>query len=440
MVELNLDGLVGPTHNYAGLAHGNVASKSFGGSRSHPRDAALQGITKMAFVRDLGVSQAVLPPHDRPRLDVLRQLGFVGDDRGLVAAAQKAAPHLLASVYSASPMWTANAATVTASADAEDSKVHFTPANLASSFHRSLETAQTGRALRRIFEGNAFFHHDPLPSNAAFGDEGAANHTRLTTSDGTGLELHVYGRRAFSQGEQPKKFPARQTLEACEALARRHRVRQALFLQQKPEVIDAGVFHNDVIAVGHADRLLLHESAFADPNALAQLERTFAALGGELAVFKVSEEMLSVSEAVQTYLFNSQLLRTSDGWVLLAPSECEANEKARAVTQAIVEDGFVDRVHVIDLRESMQNGGGPACLRLRVPLEEGELGAVKRSTILDAELEARLRRWVEQHHRAELAPTDLADPDLIVECRTALDELTQILDLGSDFYQFQRSS
>ena len=37
-----------------------------------------------------------------------------------------------------------------------------------------------------------------------------------------------------------------------------------------------------------------------------------------------------------------------------------------------------------------------------------------------------------------LTVADLADPSLIVEARTALDELTAILDLGSDFYPFQR--
>jgi len=436
MAELNFDGLVGPTHNYAGLSHGNVASKTHGGQVSRPREAALQGLTKMAFVRDLGLGQGVLPPHDRPRLDVLRSLGFGGVDAEVLSAAAKEAPHLLASVCSASPMWTANAATVSASADTTDGKVHFTPANLASTFHRSLEPRQTGRALRRIFPGEAFVHHPPLPASAAFGDEGAANHTRLVGSEGA-LELHVYGRAAFTKGAPaPQKYPARQSMEAGAALARRHGVRTTLFLQQAPEAIDAGVFHNDVISVGHGDHFLMHADAFHDPGARDRLRSAFP---GELRIHEVTGHDLSVEEAVRTYLFNSQLLHTPKGWVLVAPMEVAEHERARAVSEAMVQTGFLDRVETLDLRQSMHNGGGPACLRLRVPLTDDERAQVHAPCLLTAEREAQLRTWVQTHYREELAPADLADPQLLVEVRTALDELTGILELGSDFYDFQRA-
>jgi len=438
MAELNFDGLVGPTHNYAGLSHGNVASSTHGGQPSRPREAALQGIAKMAFVRDLGLGQGVLPPHDRPRLDVLRSLGFGGDDASVVETTAKRAPHLLAAVYSASPMWTANAATVSASADTADGKVHFTPANLASTFHRSLEPGQTGRALRRIFAGDAFVHHEPLPGGAAFGDEGAANHTRLVGGGG-GLEVHVYGRQAFAKGTPaPERFPARQTLEASEALARRHGVRAALFLQQAPAAIDAGVFHNDVIAVGSGDHWLMHAEAFLTPDATDRLCGAFAGVGGELQLFAVGPDQLSVEGAVKTYLFNSQLLHTPSGWVLVAPLECAEDPQARAVTEAMVAEGFLDRVETLDLRQSMRNGGGPACLRLRVPLTDAERDQVHAPCLLTATREAQLIGWVKRHYREELAAADLADPQLVTEVRTALDELTQLLELGDDFYDFQR--
>lgn len=437
MAELNFDGLVGPTHNYAGLSHGNVASSSHRGQVSRPREAALQGIAKMAFVRDLGLGQGVLPPHDRPRLDVLRELGFTGDDATVVGATAANAPHLLAAVYSASPMWTANAATVSASTDTADGKVHFTPANLASTFHRSLEPAQTARALRRIFGGEAFVHHAPLPG-AAFGDEGAANHTRLATAD-AGLEVHVFGRRAFEKdAPAPARFPARQTLEASEALARRHGVRSALFLQQAPAAIDAGVFHNDVIAVGHGERWLMHAEAFLDEGAAERIRSAFAEVGGELKLFVVASDQLPVEGAVKTYLFNSQLLDTPSGAVLVAPMECAEDPKARAVTEAMVAEGFLDRVETLDLRQSMHNGGGPACLRLRVPLTDAERAQVHEPCLLTAAREAQLIGWVKRHYREELAPADLADPALITEVRTALDELTRLLELGDDFYDFQR--
>ena len=45
--EFNFDGLVGPSHNYAGLSFGNVASFSNVKSASNPKQAALQGLAKM---------------------------------------------------------------------------------------------------------------------------------------------------------------------------------------------------------------------------------------------------------------------------------------------------------------------------------------------------------------------------------------------------------
>ena len=45
-----------------------------------------------------------------------------------------------------------------------------------------------------------------------------------------------------------------------------------------------------------------------------------------------------------------------------------------------------------------------------------------------------LNQWVDQHYRDELTQDDLADPDLLIESRTALDELTRILGLGSVYY------
>ncbi|MAQ14680.1 MAG: N-succinylarginine dihydrolase [Sandaracinus sp.] len=434
---MNFDGLVGPTHNYAGLSHGNVASRTHGGQPSRPREAALQGLSKMAHVRDLGLPQGILPPHARPRLDVLRALGFLGDDAEVLRAVADAAPHLLAAVSSASPMWTANAATVSASADTLDGRVHFTPANLASTFHRSLEPEHTGRALRRIFPGEVFVHHDPLPGMGAFGDEGAANHTRFVARRG-GLELHVFGRSAFGGGPAPTRYPARQTREASEALVRRHGVRSAVLIQQATAAIDAGVFHNDVISVGSGDHFLVHERAFEAEDALARVRQAFDALGGELQVFVVRDRDLSVAEAVTTYLFNSQLLSTPGGWVLVAPMECAEDPRARAVTEAMVAEGFVARVETLDLRQSMHNGGGPACLRLRVPLTDAERAEVHEGCVFTPEREAALRAWVTEHYREELRPADLADPALTDEVRTALDELTQLLSLGSDFYPFQR--
>ncbi|MCB9613039.1 MAG: N-succinylarginine dihydrolase [Sandaracinus sp.] len=439
--EHQLDGLVGPTHNYAGLSYGNVASQNHEGQVSRPRDALKEGLAKMASVTELGVPQLVMPPLERPRLDVLRGLGFEGDDARVVARAHGEAPQLLASVYSASAMWAANAATVCPSADASDGRVHFTVANLSSTFHRSLEPVGTDRALRRLFAGERFVHHGPLPATPFFGDEGAANHTRLHADHlGTaGLQIFVYQRSARG-GRVPLRFPARQTREACEAIARRHRLgsERVLFLQQNPDVVDRGVFHNDVIAVGHERTLLWHEHAFLEPEAVDAIRRRFEAVGGDLLSWKVEASELSVDEAVQCYLFNSQLLAGRDGMVLFAPREVEESAAGKAVVDRLLSEGL-RAVRYLDVRQSMSNGGGPACLRLRVTLTDDEAADVLPGVRFDATLRAKLETWADTRYREELRPSDLADPKLAVEAHEALDELTQILGLGGDFYAFQQA-
>lgn len=443
--EVNFDGLVGPTHNYSGLAHGNLAALRHEGAIANPREGALQGLAKMKALHDDGFAQAVLPPHHRPDVDALRQLGFAGPPAAMIARAAAAAPRLLRAVSSAAAMWTANAATVTPSADAADSRVHFTPANLQSSFHRSLETRTTAAALRAIFAERAHFaHHPALPATPAFGDEGAANHTRLCgVYGGPGVHLYVYGERAFGDGPVPKRFRARQTLESSQAIARQHGLddSQCVFAQQNPQAIDAGVFHNDVIAVGNGPVLFYHEQAFVDESAvLAELRARLAARESRLCPIRVPASAVSLDTAVRTYLFNSQLLTRADGrMTLIVPAECEADSAVRETLAALVADtdNPIASVRSFDVRQSMRNGGGPACLRLRVVLCAAERAALGARVMLDDALYASLCGWVRRHYRDRLAIADLADPALLDESRTALDELTALLALGS-IYPFQQ--
>ena len=172
---------------------------SHGGLLSNPKEGALQGLAKMKSLMDAGYAQGVLPPQQRPDIGALRDLGFSGSNSNVLARAAKEAPQLLRAVCSASSMWTANAGTITPSVDAPDGRVHFTPANLQSSFHRYLEPQTTGRVLQAIFRDEQHFaHHPVLPATPAFSDEGAANHTRLGGEYGDpGVHLFVYGRQAF---------------------------------------------------------------------------------------------------------------------------------------------------------------------------------------------------------------------------------------------------
>lgn len=443
-VEVNFDGLVGPTHNYSGLSYGNVASSTHGREVSNPREAALQGLAKMKALSDRGFPQAVLPPQERPNIALLKRLGYTGSDAEILRQAALDSPVLLGSVSSASSMWTANAATVSPSADTTDARVHFTPANLTAKFHRSFEHETTGRVLRKIFaDARCFRHHAPLPSATQFGDEGAANHMRLCPSHGMpGVEVFVYGRAAFDETTpRPTRYPARQTREACEAIVRLHQLppERALLVQQNPAVIDQGVFHNDVIAVANEDVLFHHEEAFLDSErVLGEMQSRLARQGGTLRRVCVPGEAVSVRDAVESYLFNSQLLSRADGHMLLVvPGECEKHPRVRDYLDRLVaEAGPIAEVLVMDLKQSMQNGGGPACLRLRVVLTPEELKAVHPGVRFSEALYTELTGWVDRHYRDRVALEDLADPALLRETQTALDELTRILGLGS-IYPFQ---
>jgi succinylarginine dihydrolase len=315
--------------------------------------------------------------------------------------------------------------------------VHFTPANLAANFHRTLEAPTTARVLRAIFDDDARFAvHDALPCAPQLGDEGAANHTRFAAQGrARGTELFVYGRRAFAAGTSPARFPARQTFEASAAIARRHGLDSArvVFAQQNPDAIDAGVFHNDVIAVGSGSLLLCHERAYVDqPRVLAQLAN---AVGPAFEAVVVPANEVSVDDAVSTYLFNSQLLARADGrFVLVAPAEVAENARVSAYVDALVASGGpIAEVLTFDLRQSMRNGGGPACIRLRVPLTARERDAVSARVFVDDSLARDLDAWIRRHYRDRLSPADLADPALLDESRRALDELTRMLRLPRVF-------
>jgi succinylarginine dihydrolase len=465
--EINFDGLPGPTHNYAGLSPGNLASTASAGCVSHPRAAALQGLAKMATLHALGVPQAVLPPQPRPALDWLRRLGFEGHDARVVEHAARESPDLLAVAYSASSMWAANAATVIPSTDATDARLHLVPANLSSERHRAIEAPFTSRLLQALFpDPERFAHHRPLPLP---GDEGAANHMRFCrnyaepgveifvygcprsdgslppapASDGSNAEAAPVGRHTRHSVRHPTRHPARQSEEASRAVARLAHLpsERTLFLQQSPRAIDAGVFHNDVIATGDRGCLFLHEDAFMDQRReIDRLRRIFTRdCQEELDVIEVERARLPIERAVSTYLFNCQIVARPDGrraWI--GPSECREDDATAQLLEELASPGGpFDELHFVDLHESMRNGGGPACLRLRIVLTESERSATHAGVHFDESLHSRLTRIVERHYREILAPADLADPALIDESRTALDAVTQTLGLGS-VYDFQR--
>jgi succinylarginine dihydrolase len=409
--EINFDGVVGPSHNYAGLSLGNLASTRNAGAVSLPRAAALEGIAKMRANLALGLVQGIFLPHPRPDRGWLAELG---------TTVEGADPILAANALSASAMWAANAATVSPAPDTADGKCHLTVAILRTMPHRSHEWPATLAQLRLAFAGPAFAVHAPVPP--AFGDEGAANHMRLSDAyGGAGVEIFVYG---VSGGA----FPARQHLEASKAIARLHRLDpdRTIFAEQSEAAIAAGAFHNDVVAVANERVLFAHEQAFADKDALV------SACGRLVAGFEyveVAADDVSLEDAIRSYLFNAQLVTPPDGQpTLIVPSEARDTPTVwRWIERHVAGNGPIRRVEVVDVRQSMANGGGPACLRLRVVADPATVDPrfMVDEAKLDRVAKVVAREWPEQIHIEELQ-----QPPLIADIERARTALLETLDLG----------
>lgn len=420
--EVQLEGLPGPTHHYGGLSPGNVASLRNRGRESRPREAALQALAKMRWLHERGVPLLILPPLPRPDLGFLASLGFSGTLQARLRQAHQEAPASLARAASASSMWAANAATVAASADTRDGRLRFLPANLAAWQHRALETQETARLLARIFPASSRLRLlDPLPSHRDFGDEGAANHLRFSSGAAQpGWNVFVHAPGMDSVGGPSLRYAGRQTEAASRAAARSLRLppERTFFLAQSAAAIDAGAFHNDVVAMGADNRLVAHEAAFAGgPTVLKRLETAFRRdTGVELRMRWVTGRELSLRAAVRTYFFNSQWVRLGDGrlWIL-APGEAAEDAASRRLLDRLREDGFCDGWTAFDLRQSMRNGGGPACLRLRVPMTAAEWRRIPDRVKPDAARLRRLEDFVRARYPDTLRPADLADAEKMRE-------------------------
>ncbi|MES2700630.1 MAG: N-succinylarginine dihydrolase [Pseudomonadota bacterium] len=411
LLEINFDGIVGPSHNYAGLSLGNLAATKNAGAPAYPRAAALQGLAKMRGNRDLGLAQGFFVPLHRPSARWLDEL----------AANETTNPALVAGAWSASSMWTANAATVSPAPDTADGRCHLTVANLVTMPHRSHEWPDTLAQLQLAFADQQHFAvHGPVPPT--FGDEGAANHMRLAAAHGQpGLELFVFGRPGG-------KYPARQHFDAGGIIARRHGLdpSRVLFIEQSPEAIAAGAFHNDVVAVADGLTLFTHERAFADPAAVYQAIR--ARCPGAQIV-EVPDSAVSLAESIRSYLFNAQLLTLPGGeQALMVPGECRESSAVWAFLQAMLAgNGPIRQVKVVDVRQSMANGGGPACLRLRVVADPATVDP--RFLLGEAQAEA-VERVVSQWWPEQIDAADVGSESLAVGVVKARARLLEALDLA----------
>lgn len=307
VTEINFDGLIGPSHNYAGLSLGNLASSRNAGAIAYPRAYRIAGYREDARQYPTGAGAGHVPAAMAARWSMA---GAVGDrywcsraayprggDVGIIHVGSKRSNGFPAS-------------------DTADGRTHLTVANLVTMPHRSHEWPQTLAQLRVAFsDPRAFAVHAPVP--APFGDEGAANHMRLCDHHGAaGVEIFVYGR---SGGP----FPARQHLEASKAVARLHGLDPArtLFVEQSEEAIAAGAFHNDVVAVANERVLFAHELAFADK---AGFYADLRAVMPGVEIVEVPASAVSLADAIKSYLFNAQLVTLPDGGMaLILPTEAQ---------------------------------------------------------------------------------------------------------------------
>lgn len=414
LTEINFDGIVGPSHNYAGLSLGNIASAAHAGDPSYPRAAALQGVAKMrGNLARLGV-QGFFVPLPRPNRALATALALDGSE----PAQLRAAP------WSASSMWTANAATVSPAPDTADGKCHLTPANLVTMLHRAQEWPDTKRQLEVAFANRDHFTiHDPVPPT--FGDEGAANHMRLCDEHGApGVAVFVYGKAGGA-------FPARQHEQASRLVARAHGLDPArtVFIEQNSAAIAAGAFHNDVVAVANGRVLFTHAEAFADQAAAYEAMR---AAFPALEVVEVPASAVSLAEAIRTYLFNAQLLTLPDGTMaLIVPEECRESAAVWGwVETMLAGNGPIRQVIPVDVRQSMANGGGPACLRLRVVCAPQ---TVDPRFLLDEAKADLLERTIAAHWPEQIDPADLGSQvlaDSVIAARLALLAALDLAELG----------
>jgi len=433
--EVNFDGIPGPTHLYSGLAHGNLASFDSDGQVSNPKQAALQSLEKIYTVYKLGIKQAVIPPQRKPHIIHLKTFEIEkGDLLTNLKAFYEEDIKSFAGIFSSSSMWTANAATVSPSIDCHNAKLNLTIANLKSNFHRSLECFVTYEFFRKNFSATGITINSPLATINP--DEGAANHLRFCESHGLeGLELFVFGFSNVEDLQKTFKYKARQSKEAFAEIIKKHEVKNSLLCFQNPEAIDAGVFHNDVISTANENLFFFHEKTFYNQNkTIEEINSAYYKITGKhLCLVEVSQKEINLSEVVRTYLFNSQILSlpNSDAMMLIAPIECQRSEVVNDYIKKMLADykNPIEKVQYLDLTQSMKNGGGPACLRLRIVMNDSQLQAINQKLIFNEDLYQKLKQLISTYYPDSLSLKDLLSQKTLDKIEICFDKYEELFAL-----------
>ena len=439
-VDRSREGLVGPQHLFGGLSLGNLASMNHAEIPSSPRAAALESLSKMEILLDRDIPVAVYLPQPRLCWRSLRRLGFHGSKEELLAQASKTEHSIwLRRCSSSSNMWAANAATIIPSNDSLDEQTHIIIANLSAMYHRSIEAPYTTAYFEEVFASHRDIQiHEALAAHSELGDEGAANHTRLSI-DSTFLHLFAYGKLTDTVGtttSKSKPFPARQAFEASSAVARLGQLKEdnALFLKQSEYGIRSGAFHTDVLAVGAAHVFLMHEAAFEDLD--SSIQKIKAKLP-ELHIVCATEKELPIKNAVAAYPFNSQLIKISEKqFLLIAPEESETDPFCRRFLERCQHD-LAQKAQIdleliyTSLKQSMSNGGGPACLRLRLLLPEKTIEKLKNTVLLDHSKLAQLRQIVQNRYPSRFTIAQLSDALVHDYNAETIDEICSLFAVNS---------
>ena len=322
---------------------------------------------------------------------------------------------------------------MTPSCDSNDGQTHITPANLVSQFHRSLELIYSKEILKSIFP-SSLIHP---PNLVSIPDEGAANVMRLSDSQfENGLYVYVYGKSIFDHKSPTHVYQARQSKEAFDFIKTCHHLKDddVVCLQQNPEVIDQGAFHNDVIAMSHQNILIFHEKAFRfSDDGIDEIKEKFKKkTNEELIILQIHDSDILVGEAVSSYLFNSQILSNSNGdYTLIAPIECQKHLQAKMVIEKIImKKTPITKVVYQDVSQSMNNGGGPACLRWRFTLNQTELNNINTSCLMTEELYNYLKDWIMHHYLDQYDFQALFEEKNIENNKRALAELYHKLNIS----------
>ena len=317
-----------------------------------------------------------------------------------------------------------------------DNAIHITVANLNSMMHRSIEPKFTYKMLKRILNKKVNINKSLL-NLPNIGDEGAANHIRIAERHNVpGYQIFVYSSENISHA----KTIERQSLIGSKLIARKNCVedQRVFYLQQSNRAIRYGSFHNDIVSTANENIFIYHEEAFESTQELKVILAKLKKLVPNFKPIKILNSEIDLQTIVSSYLLNSQLISLpSGGMMFLLPSEVKQYPNCMQWLEKISAEEEIKKIKFIDVKQSMRNGGGPACLRLRMIFNENEISSVNKNFLLDDNKIDLLTNLIENKYRDRLQPDDLLDPNLADESLEILDALTKIFKTGS-IYNFQK--